>query len=98
MKAEEEAGHEHNINNMTHVDEYKSPGKNKDASTINDLAYHNLDEYEYEISDSDKSLRRVKSQSQILTFVTHQLESSVSSQPPLESESLDEVDVASPKA
>ena len=32
-----------------------SPGKNKDASTVNDSAYHNLDEYKYEISDSDKN-------------------------------------------
>ena len=46
LKSEEEAGHELNINNMTQVDEYKSPGKNKDASTINNLAYHNSDEYE----------------------------------------------------
>ena len=28
--------------------------EDKDASTINNLAYHNLDEYEDEISDSDK--------------------------------------------
>ena len=39
---------------MTQVDEYKSTGKNKDASTINYSAYHNLDEYEDEISDLDK--------------------------------------------
>ena len=47
LRSEEEAGHERNINNMTQVDEYKSPGKNKDASTINDSSYHNSDEYEY---------------------------------------------------
>ena len=51
LKAESKAGHERNILNMTQVDEYKSPGKKKDVSTINDLAYHNLDEYEDEISD-----------------------------------------------
>ena len=51
LKAEEEAGHERNINNMAQVDEYKSPGENKYASTINDSAYHNSDEHEDEISD-----------------------------------------------
>ena len=34
--AEEEAGHERNINNMTQEDDYKSPWKNKDAATVND--------------------------------------------------------------
>ena len=54
LKSEKEAGHECNILDMTQVDEYMSPGKNKDASTVNDLAYYNLDEYEAEISDYDK--------------------------------------------
>ena len=45
---------------MTQVDEYKSPGKNKDASTNNDSAYHNLDEYEVEISDLDKNIEAIK--------------------------------------
>ena len=98
MKYEAEEGHERNINDMTQVDEHKLPGKNKDALTINDSAYHNSDEYEDEISYSDKSLRREKSQSQILTFVTHQLEPLVSIQPSLDLESLYEGDVASPKA
>ena len=43
FKAEEEAGHEININNMTQVDDYKSPWKDKDAktvnNTVNDTAY-----------------------------------------------------------
>ena len=47
--------HERNINNMTQVDEYKSPGVYKDALTVNNSAYYNLDEYEDEISDSDKN-------------------------------------------
>ena len=47
LKSEEESEHERNISNMRQVDEYKSPGENKDASTINDSAYHNLDEYKY---------------------------------------------------
>ena len=37
-----------------------SPGKNKDASTVNDSAYHNLDEYEDEISDSSKQVEASK--------------------------------------
>ena len=41
LKAEEEAWHERKINNMTQVDEYNSPGKNKYASTVNDSEYHN---------------------------------------------------------
>ena len=45
---------------MTQIDEYESPGKNKDASTINDSAYHNSDEYEYEISDSYKKVEARK--------------------------------------
>ena len=45
LKAEAEAGHERNINYMTQVDEYKSPGENKDASTINDSTYHNSDKH-----------------------------------------------------
>ena len=40
LKYEEESGHGRNINNMTQVDEYKLPGINKDASTINDSAYY----------------------------------------------------------
>ena len=36
LKSEEEAGHERNINNMTQVDEYKSPWKDKDTTTVND--------------------------------------------------------------
>ena len=56
LKAEAEAGHERKINDMIQVEEYKSPEKNKDALTINDTEYHNLDEYEDEISDSDKKV------------------------------------------
>ena len=45
---------------MTQVDDYKSPWKYKDASTVNDSAYHNSDEYEDEISDSDKKVEASK--------------------------------------
>ena len=51
LKAESEEGHERNINDMTQLYEYKSTGKNKYASTINDLAYYESDEHEVEISD-----------------------------------------------
>ena len=60
MKAETEAGHERNILDMKQVDEYMSPGENKDASTVNDSAYPNLDEYEDEISDSSKQVEASK--------------------------------------
>ena len=55
MKSEKETRNERNILDMTQVDEYMSPGKNKDASKVNDSAYHNSDEYKDEISDSDKN-------------------------------------------
>ena len=54
LKSEKEAGNERNILDMTYVDHYKSPWKDKDASTVNDSAYHFLIEYEDEISDLDK--------------------------------------------
>ena len=55
LKAEKEAGHECNILDMTQVDEYMSPGENKDALTVNYSAYYNLYEYKDEISDLDKN-------------------------------------------
>ena len=60
MKAEKKAGHERNILDMTQVDEYMSPGENKDALTVNNSGYHNLDEYEDEISDSSKQVQASK--------------------------------------
>ena len=51
MKAEAESGYEINIIDMTQVDEYKLLGVNKYASTVNDSAYPNSDEYEDEICD-----------------------------------------------
>ena len=60
LKAEAEAGHERKINDMTQEDEYKQPGKNKDASTINDLAYHKLDEHKDEISYFSKQVEASK--------------------------------------
>ena len=60
LKYEAEEGNERNINDMTPVDEYKSPGKNKDALTINDSAYYESDEHEVEISDSSKQVEASK--------------------------------------
>ena len=45
---------------MTQVDEYKFPGENKDASTINNSEYHNSHGYKYEISDLDKKVEASK--------------------------------------
>ena len=36
LKPEKESEHEHKIINVTHVDDYKSPWKDKDATTVND--------------------------------------------------------------
>ena len=37
LKYEEEAGHECNIDNMTQEDDYNSPCKDKDATTVNNM-------------------------------------------------------------
>ena len=60
LKAEAEEGHERNINDVRQVDEYKSPGKNKDSSAINDSAYYESDEHKVEISDSSKEVEARK--------------------------------------
>ena len=57
MKSEEEAGHERNINNMVQEDAYKSPWKDKDATTVNDSAYTFLNSFHYDAtSDSSKQV------------------------------------------
>ena len=64
LKAEEEAEHEHNINYMTQVDNYKSPWKDKDATTVNDTvndtAYTFLNLWNDDISDSSKQIEMSK--------------------------------------
>ena len=45
---------------MKQVHEYMLPGKYKDASKVKNSAYHNLDEYENEISDSSKQVEASK--------------------------------------
>ena len=46
LKSEKEADHERNILDMTQVDDYKLPWKDKDALTFNNLAYTFLNSYE----------------------------------------------------
>ena len=75
LKAEAKSGHKLNINDMTQVDEYKSPGENKNALTINNRHIIIRMSMKMKLVIRIKRLRRVKSQSQILTVVTHQLES-----------------------
>ena len=64
FKSEEEAGHERNINNMTQEDDYKSPWKDKDATTVNntldDTAYTFLNSFNDDISDSSKQVETSK--------------------------------------
>ena len=60
LKSEEEAGNGHNILDTTQVDDYKSPWKDKDATTVNYLAYTFLNEYEDEISDSSNHVEASK--------------------------------------
>ena len=52
LRAEVELEHESNINNITSEDVYTSPMKYEKVSTINDLAYYDLDEHADTISDS----------------------------------------------
>ena len=51
---------ERNKLDMSQVDDYKSPWKYKYASTVNDSAYHNSEEYEDEISDLSKQVEVIK--------------------------------------
>ena len=45
---------------MTQVDDYNSPWKDKDATTVNNTAYIYLNSYDDEISDSDKMVEASK--------------------------------------
>ena len=56
LKSVMETEHERNILDMTQVDYYKSPSKDKDATTVNDSAYTFLNSYEDDISDSNKQV------------------------------------------
>ena len=72
-KSEDEAEHERNIDNITQVDDYKSPWKNKYttyATTVNntfdDTGFTFFDSFQDDTSVRVNRLRRVKSQSKIL--------------------------------
>ena len=73
--------------------------KNKDASTINDLVYYELDENADTISDSSKQVDASNNPSKdtkiLKKSITYQSESYMAIQPSSELESLDR---ASPKA
>ena len=97
MKAKAEEGHERNINDMAQVDEYNLLGKNKDASTINDSAYYELDEHKVEIRDSSKQVEASKKLITYTQVCKNQLKPLLLIHTSLELESLDEGDVASPK-
>ena len=60
LKSEKEAEHECNILNMTQVDDYKSPWKDKDATTVNDTAYTFLNSFNDEIGDSSEQAETSK--------------------------------------
>ena len=60
LKSKEEAEHEHNILNITQVDDYKSPWKDKYATTVNNTVYTFLNSYDDEISDSSKEVETSK--------------------------------------
>ena len=67
VRSEDEAEHERNIDNMTQVDDYKSPWKNKDATdatTVNnaldDTGYTLLDSYQTDTSDLSKHIETSK--------------------------------------
>ena len=58
--SEKEADHERNISNMTQVDDYKSPWKDKYATTVNDSAYTFLNSWNDDESDSSKQVETSK--------------------------------------
>ena len=60
LKSEKKAEHECNILDMTQVDDYKSPWKDIDATTVNDSAYTFLNSYDDEISYSSKQVEASK--------------------------------------
>ena len=56
LRAELDLEHECNFNNITCEDVYMSPMKNKEAKTIDNSVYHELDEHTDTISDSSKQV------------------------------------------
>ena len=60
MKSEKEAEHEHNILDMTQVEDYKSPYKDKYSTTVNDTAYTFLNSFNDDISGSIEQVETSK--------------------------------------
>ena len=64
LKSEQEVGHELNIDNMTQEDDYKSPWKDKDATTVrnklDDTAFTFLNSWNDYTSDSSKQVETIK--------------------------------------
>ena len=60
LKSKKEAEHERKLLYMTTVDDYKSPWKDKDATTFNDTPYTFLNSYDDEIRDLDKMVEASK--------------------------------------
>ena len=56
LRAEVDAEHEHNINNITSEYVYTSPMKEEKVSIINDLVYYESDEHADTMSDSSKQV------------------------------------------
>ena len=56
LRAELDAEHERNINNITSEYIYTSPTKNEKVSTINDSVYYEPDEHAYTMSDLSKQV------------------------------------------
>ena len=66
LKYEYEAEHERNIDNMTQVDDYKSPWKNKDATvattvnnTLDDTGFKFLNSFQDDTIDSSKQVETI---------------------------------------
>ena len=60
LKSEKEADHECNILNMTQAIDFKSPWKDKDATTVNDTAYTFLNSWNDDEIDSIKQVETSK--------------------------------------
>ena len=79
LKSEMETDNERNIHNMTQVDDYKSPWKDKDSTTVNDTvndtAYTFLNSWNDDTSDSSKqfetSMEPIKDTQKIKEPITY---------------------------
>ena len=60
LKSEKEAEHERNISNMTQIDDYKSPWKDKYATMVNDSTYTFLNSWNDDESGLSKQVETSK--------------------------------------